>query len=144
VSVLADEPGWTIVGAAAIYQPITGGWLARVVRTVVSGRTYYRHHIAVTAPDGIARYTTATNGIGQARLVAEQQVRARKRHVRALTRRPLGRGAEGSLRRKALPAMRCWATRRAHSLRRWSRRRHHGIIEATSARWIPPRRPPVG
>jgi hypothetical protein len=77
VSVLAGQPGWTVTGMVAVYEPVPGGWRARVVRTVVSGRTYFRYHIAIVAPDGVARYTAAANGIDQARVVAERQVRAR-------------------------------------------------------------------
>jgi hypothetical protein len=73
VSVLADEPGWTVTGIVAVYEPTPGGWRARVVRTVVSGRTYFRYHIALVAPDAIARHTTTANGIDQARIIAERQ-----------------------------------------------------------------------
>lgn len=77
ITVLADLPGWVVTGTVATFRPVPAGWLARVVLTLVPGRTYSRMHIAVVHPDGVVRYTSAATTVAEARRIAERQVRGR-------------------------------------------------------------------
>jgi hypothetical protein len=79
VSVLAQRPGWVVTGTVATYRPDPDGWLARIVHTLVPGRTYHRLHVAVLDSGGSARYCTAVGSVDEACQVAEAHVPNRHR-----------------------------------------------------------------
>jgi len=72
---LAERPGWTLMGAAAVYTPASGGWSAKVFPLQQSGRSSYsRFHVAVLDPAGTARFVYQAASTVEAMRVAERHV----------------------------------------------------------------------
>ncbi len=76
VASLAELPGWTVDGPAAVYRPVEGGWSATVRLVDVIGHAYKAWHVALVDPRNRVQFTRRVSRLEEARRVAEGMVRA--------------------------------------------------------------------